>query len=192
MRLTRTSSMMISALIITIILAGCGVVATGVPSATNHARTAVPPEATYVILQSDTGDFIGGGQAFTYTLADTHINVSAMRGHLSVTIVGDERWSGDFQVPDSLKQLQPGYYGDLKRYPFHNPVKGGLNWSGEGRGSNKLTGWFAVDSVTYVKGVLAAIDLRFEQHSEGASPALRGQIHWQGMRRGSETTPLLR
>ena len=87
MRLTRTSSMMISALIITIILAGCGVVATGVPSATNHARTAVPPEATYVILQSDTGDFIGGGQAFTYTLADTHINVSAMRGHLSVTIV---------------------------------------------------------------------------------------------------------
>jgi len=165
---------MISALIITLMLAGCGGVSNGV----RRAGISVPLEGNYVVLQSDKGDFVGQGQTYTYTPADAHINVKAKGGHLYITIVGDERWSGNFQVPDNLKQLQPGYYDGLKRYPFHNPVKGGLDWSGEGRGSNKLTGWFAIDSVTYDNNVLTAINIRFEQHSEGASPALHGRIHW--------------
>jgi hypothetical protein len=78
----------------------------------------------------------------------------------------------------TLTQLQPGYYADLQRYPFHNPAKGGLDWSGMGRGCNTLTGWFVGDSVTYTSNVLTAIDLRFEQHCEGFAPALHGNIHW--------------
>jgi len=39
---------------------------------------------------------------------------------------------------DSLTQLQPGYYGNLSRYPFHNHVRGGLSWSGNGVGCNTL------------------------------------------------------
>ena len=77
-----------------------------------------------------------------------------------------------------LSQLQPGYYGSLQRYPFHNPARGGLSWSGQGRGCNMLSGWFVVDAVSYVGGTLKAIDLRFEQACEGFMPPLRGQIHW--------------
>jgi hypothetical protein len=77
-----------------------------------------------------------------------------------------------------LTQLQPGYYGDLQRYPFHNPVRGGLSVSGNGRGCNTLTGWFVVDAVSFTGGILDAIDLRFEQHCEGGAPALRGKLHW--------------
>jgi hypothetical protein len=77
---------------------------------------------------------------------------------------------------NSLTRLQVGYYDDLRRYPFHNPTKGGLNWSGEGRGCNTLTGWFAIDAVTYENGQLTAIELRFEQHCEGGAPALHGAI----------------
>jgi hypothetical protein len=77
-----------------------------------------------------------------------------------------------------LTQLQPGYYGNLMRYPFNNPVRGGLNWSGDGRGCNTLTGWLVVDNATYDNDILTAIDLRFEQHCDGATPALHGQIHW--------------
>jgi hypothetical protein len=79
---------------------------------------------------------------------------------------------------DILTAPEAGYYGDLQRYPFHNPVKGGLNWSGEGRGCNTLTGWFVVDSVTYNGDALTAIDLRFEQHCDGGTSALHGEIHW--------------
>lgn len=137
-----------------------------------------PSVGNYIYLQSDTGDYIGSGQTYTYTQANAQITVSVTEGHLSIIINGNESWNGDFQTMNTLNQLQQGYYGNLLRYPIHNPVKGGLNWSGEGRGSNTLSGWFAIDSITYVNGVLSAIDLRFEQHSEGASPALYGQIHW--------------
>ncbi|MDZ4184751.1 MAG: hypothetical protein U1D97_07210, partial [Desulfuromonadales bacterium] len=137
-----------------------------------------PSSGNYIYLQSDTGDYIGSGQTYTYTPANAQVTVSVSEGHLSIIIDGIENWAGDFQTMDILNQLQQGYYGNLQRYPFHNPAKGGLYWAGEGRGSNTLTGWFAIDSVTYVNGALTAIDLRFEQHSEGAAPALYGQIHW--------------
>lgn len=133
---------------------------------------------TSISLQSDPGDYIGGGLTYQYTEADAIITVDASGGHLNLRIAGDESWFADFQVPNSLTQLEPGMYSNLTRYPFHDPAVGGLAWSGEGRGCNTLTGWFAIDDVTYRNGSLAVIDLRFEQHCEGQSAALRGTIHW--------------
>jgi hypothetical protein len=49
---------------------------------------------------------------------------------------------------------------------------------GLGFGCNSSTGWFVVDGVSYVGDTLTSIDLRFEQHCESATPALRGKIHW--------------
>ncbi len=69
-------------------------------------------------------------------------------------------------------------YSGLTRYPFDDPAVGGLDWHGEGRGCNTLTGWFAIDDVTYRNGNLSVIDLRFEQHCEGQSPAIHATIHW--------------
>lgn len=162
-------------LIFAFTLAGCG----GGDSPMSTVTPPAQPTPNYVNLQSDQGDYIGAGQNYSYTQANARISVSATGGHLSVTITGDQDWRGDFVVPSNLNQLKPGYYDNLKRYPFHDPEQGGLNWSGEGRGSNNLTGWFAVDKATYVNGVLTEIDLRFEQHSEGRAPALHGQIHWE-------------
>ena len=70
--------------------------------------------------------------------------------------------AGDVHRPQSLSLPQPG--------------RGGLSWSGEGRGCNTLTGSFTIASVTYVDNVLQAIDLTFEQHCEGGTPALHGSI----------------
>jgi hypothetical protein len=142
------------------------------------AAGSLPATGTYVYLDSDPGDYVGAGQDYLYTLASARLGVSASGGHLSVHVDGATWWYGHFQAMSSLTALQPGYYPDLHRYPFHNPVKGGLDWYGDGRGSNTLTGWFAIDSVTYVNGALSAIDLRFEQHSEGSTAALHGAIHW--------------
>lgn len=142
--------------------------------------------AVYVQLQSDTGDYIGGGQDYNYTQAVAVLAVTPNGGHLSISVQGAQEWTGDFQAPDSLNQLLPGSYTDLQRYPFHDPSKGGLSWYGEGRGCNTLTGSFTIDSVLYATGNLAGIDLRFEQHCEGGSTALRGKIHW---RSGDTTGP---
>lgn len=139
------------------------------------AAGSTPPDGGYVYLQSDAGDYIGEGRTSTYAQATSGISVAATGGRVTIAVAG---WRGDFQAMNTIGQLQPGYYADLRRYPFHNPVKGGLSWSGNGRGCNTLAGWFVVDAVTYVGGVLTALDLRFAQHCEGRTPALRGAIRW--------------
>lgn len=142
------------------------------------AAGVTPGTGNYVYLESQSGDYIGQGNNYLYTLADAVITVSDAGGRLAVSINGNESWSGDFQVMSSISFLEAGYYGDLQRYPFHNPVKGGLNWSGEGRGCNTLTGWFVVDSVTYDGNTLTAIDMRFGQDCEAGGPVLNGEVHW--------------
>ena len=141
---------------------------------------ATPTSGNYVYLQSDLGDYIDNGKTSTYVPANATMSVGVgVQSSLLVDVAaGGKRWLGSFQVMNSIAQLQPGYYGGLKRFPFHNPARGGLDWFGDGRGCNMLTGWFVIDSVSYVAGAISAIDLRFEQHCEGAAPALHGQIHW--------------
>ena len=144
------------------------------------AAGSTPASGNYVYLESEAGDYIGLGAKRTFTPANESIGVSSACQRVSVNInqTTSASWSGDFQGMNGLTQLQPGYYGNLQRYPFHDPSRGGLDWIGEGRGCNTVSGWFVVDSVTYTSGTVSAIDLRFEQHCEGATPALHGKIHW--------------
>jgi len=137
------------------------------------APGSTPAAGTYVYLNSAQGDYIGGGQVLTYTSA---ITASVNGGVLSIGVAGD--WNGTFAVMNSINTLQVGYYPGLIRYPFNNPAKGGLTWWGQGRGCNTLTGWFALDHVTYTSNVLTSFDLRFEQHCDGEPAALHGAIHW--------------
>ncbi|MGZ5194311.1 MAG: hypothetical protein ACXWJM_02950 [Ramlibacter sp.] len=137
----------------------------------------LPASGRYVYLQSDAGDYIGGGATYLYTSANASLSKSDSTGLFHIGVTGIQNWTGDFQAMAGTAQLVPGYYGDLARYPFDNPVKGGLDWSGEGRGCNQLSGWFVVD-VSYVNGALSSIKLRFEQHCEGGTAALHGQIYW--------------
>lgn len=137
-----------------------------------------PATGNYVYLQSDAGDYIGHGATTTYTQADAVLTTTLSGTHLSVGVASNDQWSGDFQGMNSVTQLQPGYYAGLRRYALFNPATGGLEWYGNGVGCNTLTGWFTIDNITVTAGVLTAVDLRFEQHCEGATAALHGQIHW--------------
>lgn len=160
--------------------------ATGVPGpvlpvpAALWSPTASAPAGNYVYLESTPGDYIGGGQTYLYTPATgTSVSVSGNRFSVAVPYGSNTAyWDADFVGMNSLSELKPGYYGGLQRYPFHNAVKGGMNWSGSGRGCNTLTGWFVIDSITYVNGNAKTLDARFEQHCEGGASALRGKIHW--------------
>jgi hypothetical protein len=139
-----------------------------------------PSGGTFVHLESSSvGDPIGGGIRATYTPRNAQVAVAEFGGHLTVSVTGDERWSGDFQVMAGVARLRPGWYPALKRYPVHNPTKGGMYWSGERRSCNQVEAWFVVDEVTYVDGELVTLDMRFQQHCEWAgAPALNGRIRW--------------
>jgi hypothetical protein len=143
------------------------------------AATFTAPPGNYVYLQSDPGDYIGGGKTQLLVPGNTTITaVTNLTAAFRINVGGPGGWTGNFFGMNTLSQLQPGYYGDLERYPFNNVLKGGLDWSGYGTGCNTVSGWFVVDKVTYTLAELTAIDLRFEQHCEGAVAALHGQVHW--------------
>lgn len=138
-----------------------------------------PSGSNYVYLASDPGDYVGGGKTQLFMPGNATITaVTNLTAAFRINVGGAWGWTGNFFGMNTLSQLQPGYYGDLEGYPFNNKLKGGLDWSGYGTGCNTISGWFVVDSVTYSMTELTAIDLRFEQHCEGAVPALHGQIHW--------------
>ncbi len=157
-----------------------------VPTSLWRAPTgATPSSGNYVYLQSDAGDFVGEGATVTYTQANSVLALTQSGVGLGVTITGDDNWLGGLQGMNSISQLQPGYYANLAA-AGSNPVTGGLAWSGGGRGCDTETGWFVIDSITWSGGTLASVDARFEQHCDGATAALHGQIHWVS---GDPTTP---
>lgn len=137
-----------------------------------------PASGNYLYLQGSNGDYISRGQTYAYTAADTVFTVKSESAGLHVDIVGNQRWSGDFQGMQGLSQLSVGYYGGLQRYPFHNAVLGGLSWTGESRGCNRLSGWFVIDKISYSGTTLTEVTLRFEQYCDGSTVPLRGKLHW--------------
>jgi hypothetical protein len=137
--------------------------------------TTLPTSGNYAYFQSDAGDIPGLG---INVLIQDSITLTDSGNRLGIQI-GSSAWTGNFQGMRALSAILPGYYGNLRLYPLHNPVKGGLFITNAGGGTcTSLLGWVAIDSVTYASGKLATIDLRFEQHCNLDTPALRGAIHW--------------
>ncbi|KQV90746.1 hypothetical protein ASD15_01320 [Massilia sp. Root351] len=167
------------------------VVAKVIPELWKPDASALPAAGNYVYLQGSGGDYIVGNRSYLYRQSDAAFTLSASDNYLSLRVAGDQDWTGDFKQSGSGARLSPGYYGDLTRYPFQNANMGGLDWSGEGRGCNTLRGWFVVDKVEYAGAKLSAIDLRFEQHCEGGSSALRGQVHWNAADNTGAPGPVL-
>jgi hypothetical protein len=139
----------------------------------------VAPVPTFVSLRSDPGDWIGAGGTYRYTQANAVITIDTNARMFHIQVAGDESWWANVQVPDTLARLTPGMYANVTRYPFNDPGEGGLMVWGESRACNTLTGWFAIDDVRYAGDTLTGVDLRFEQHCEGDTPALHGAVHWR-------------
>jgi hypothetical protein len=142
------------------------------------AAEASIPGKTQITLVSDVGDGIGQGRSYVYTQADAQIGVTVSGSRLSVSVRGDEYWSGDFALPESRRRFNFGGVRDVMRYPLHDPAAGGLQWSGEGRGCEALVGSFRINSSEFDGGRLVSIDMDFVQHCDGKPPALHGNIRW--------------
>lgn len=173
------------------------------PQATAPAGLWEAPAGTFaasgnaMYISSAPGDHIGQGYTWWVGAAspdpgtgggDTRgkvtVSVTEAGGLLKIDVDGLVRWSGEFKAMDGVQRLQPGYYGIVQRYPFHNPARGGMSWSMDSRGCNRLSGWFMVDSLSYQGSQLASVDLRFSQQCNGSVTPLRGRVRW---RNGSST-----
>jgi hypothetical protein len=160
---------------------------------TAHAQVAT------LSLQSQPGDFIGQGQTLTINYPPNEISAQIRRtiaggapaellfvlGHVTPS---PNTFALLFFGTDQLGiPIQPGIYGlpgnTAQRADFAQPGHPGLDVSFQNRGSNTLTGNFTITNVSFFTDGLGnqqvgSFAASFEQHSEGATPALFGQFNF--------------
>ena len=137
---------------------------------------------TLLFLNSQAGDYIGQGEGRLITPADGTFTASrTFDNGVNVDFAGTapgDFWSAAFAAPMSAT-LVPGIYEGATHWPFQAASSPGLSVYGGGRGCNTLTGRFAVLEATYgADGKVESFAANFEEHCEGAAPALFGSIRY--------------
>jgi hypothetical protein len=124
-------------------------------------------------MTSEQGDYIGGGQTYSYDAAALVLGTSHS-GRVTVSVLGG--FSVNLGAPGG-EQLSPGTYEGAVRSPDASQAH--LDVSGDGRGCNQTFGSFTVHDVEYgIHGYLQSLHATFEQHcEEPTAPALRGDVH---------------
>lgn len=143
------------------------------------ATLTIPSSGTFLYMNSQPGDYIGGGQEHLYTSADSAINGNLSGGYFSASVIQGAYthwWYVNLAAPAG-QPLSIGSYEGAVRWPFQPPGSPGLSIYGDGRGCNTLTGRFDVNALEYAPtGELLVFEADFEQHCEGGSAALFGRI----------------
>lgn len=159
-----------------------------VDSAGRHYTTALQGFSyggtTKAVLHSDPGDYIGGGGDASFTPAASEIVAQFFTRYVHFGVdYGD--WNGWFAPPKG-QVLAPGTYENATRYPF-NGDGAGLTVDSPGRGCNTVTGRFTITTISFDShGALRTFGATFEQHCDGAVPALHGEFDF----RAGDTTTL--
>lgn len=138
-------------------------------------------QVTSLTMQSDPGDYIGLGMTYNYGQADGTFNALVFGNGSAVSIrfntpSYDHYWNLNFASATGAP-LTPGVYLNAKR--FAEPGSPGLDVFGDGRGCNMVSGSFEVIQAAFGPAdTLLSFEATFEQHCEGAAPALRGRIRY--------------
>ncbi|NEV63155.1 DUF4082 domain-containing protein [Thiorhodococcus minor] len=146
---------------------------------------------TLLGFDSEPGDYIGQGHSQTWRRSTGQFSVSRNYDE-GVTLRYEdddpgEDWTLDFAAPGNAA-LEVGTYDSATRFPFQAATDPGLSVSGSGRGCNTLTGTFDVLEIAYTdSGDVEKLAIDFEQHCNGAEPALHGAIRFNSRIQVSET-----
>jgi hypothetical protein len=151
------------------------------------AQGALPGAHGRLQMQSQPGDWIGGGNTYDYIY--TPGSSMAFGSSVSATLSDGQPTRLRFSFNDTTLwfgtdqlgiPIQTGTYLNAQRTPFASAGHPGLEVDMQGRGSNTLTGNFTISDLTYFPGTytLDTFTASFEQHSDGAAPALFGTFSY--------------
>jgi len=142
-------------------------------------RGTAPRGRSSVVLRSERGDRVGQGRTYRYSAANATIVASGNRRRVHFAILGrGDRWDADFEAPAS-DILAPGLYRHAARYPFNDDAPG-LDFTGNGRGCNEITGSFRVLRARFGPGgALRSFAVRFTQRCDGGKGVLRGDLRYR-------------
>jgi Bacterial Ig domain len=132
---------------------------------------------TFLTMDSQPGEYIGQGQPYFYTPANSTFTATAFANAVQVQVTqSGESWMLDFQAPNSGR-LVPGLYPAAVAWPSQTTGSPGLSVSGFGRGFSTITGQFTVTQAVYdPSGNIISFAASFVQYADGSSSALTGQV----------------
>lgn len=141
-------------------------------------------------LNSQTGEWIGQGKAWSFTPANTAFRIDGNESHVHVAT---SDWNADFES-DSGHLLLPGtVFTHARRFPFNTTSDAGLSITSPGRGCNEILGTFTVQQATYdAGGNVKTFAATYEQRCEGTAPALFGSIAYRAAKPASVVSSGLR
>ncbi len=125
---------------------------------------------SYMKIDSPHGDYIGQGKSYEYT-GDKLTFRRTPRG-LRISVDG---WNFDVGAPNGMA-LKVGEYPNAKRFAFSGDSPG-LDFRGKGRGSNTLSGEFAVWQLEWKENQIGKLAIDFVQRSDNGKP-LTGKIRF--------------
>jgi hypothetical protein len=154
-------------------------------------------ETANLVLNSQPGSFIGGGQDWniTYTpqsvgpngFFDAQITQTLATGQpdfISFTMGSDlvnpiTFATLDFSTVQLGIPLQPGTYDNAERATFADPVHPGLDVTFQNRGSNTLTGSFTINELSFFKDMnnvlqIGSFSVSYQQSSDNNTSNISG------------------
>ena len=164
--------------LVTPLILALALAASGLPLAAPTVRAADP--VTALAIDSEPGDFVGGGQQLSYTSGTSSFEFYPYGpGSLSLRVFGP---TGDFWIvflaAAGTAPLAVGTYENAQRSA--DATHPGLDVGGQGRGCNQTTGRFEVTEIGHdATGAIDRIAVSFEQHCEGGPAALFGEVRYQ-------------
>jgi hypothetical protein len=133
-------------------------------------------------LDSQPGDYIGGGQAWHHDDTNAAFSTSYDGSSLTATVwpVDGGWWTVQLAAPPG-EPMSVGTYEGAVRASFRPPGAPGIDVTGMGRGCNQVHGRFEVTEATFNQNnYVESFSATFEQHCEWAgAPALFGEIRVQ-------------
>jgi hypothetical protein len=136
---------------------------------------------TFLSYSSDQSDWVGQGASGTYTLASAAFSATVLNeGRVTIQVHTPDysfNWSMSFGTVNWQPFAPGAYEGATRTWDGSTPL---LDIGGNGRGCNDVTGRFVVLDVSLSGSTLNRFHATFEQHCEGKTPALRGEIDYVG------------
>ena len=146
---------------------------------TASPAAAAEPPLSSVTMFSDRGDYIGQGVSRLFDDRNGVVRVAGNRTEFTVSAEGGTRgdyYDFHFAAPAGTT-LARGLYDRAQRTSFRSAGRPGIDVYGTGRGCNITSGRFEVRDIAFdAAGVVSRLHLLYEQHCEGAVPALFGEI----------------
>jgi hypothetical protein len=136
---------------------------------------------TRLIMNSDPGDYIGQGQGYSYNPTDATLDAAGTPEQFSFSVQanGGDWWEGEFTPSQGQIFTSGSTWTGAARAGFQGGAPG-MDIDGDGRGCNTVSGQFQVIEASYTPdGAMQTFAVQFEQHCEGAQPALRGEFDWR-------------